>query len=78
MSDLQHLKWRCRRGVKELDVVFTRYLEDQFPTASEEEQNTFRELLQIEDPTLFGMLVGSEPIENPQHAALLEKMRAGL
>lgn len=78
MSDLQHLKWRCRRGVKELDVVFTRYLENQFPTAPEDEQTAFRELLQIEDPTLFAMLIGSEPIENPQHAALLEKMRAGL
>lgn len=78
MSEISHLKWRCRRGVKELDVVLTRYLEQSFESADESEKTIFRELLDIEDPILFGMLIHSEPVTHPVYEPLLEKLRSGI
>jgi antitoxin CptB len=55
---VQKLRWRCRRGMRELDQVFTRYLEHQYPSASAAERDAFARLLELPDPDLFGYLVG--------------------
>jgi antitoxin CptB len=55
---VQKLRWRCRRGMRELDQLFTRYLEGQYPTASAAERDAFARLLELPDPDLFGYLVG--------------------
>jgi len=47
MSELSQLKWQCRRGMKELDLVLTHYLESQYLLASPQEQQTFKELLEF-------------------------------
>lgn len=78
MSEMSYLKWRCRRGVKELDVILTRYLEQEFERAEDTEQAVFKNLLDLEDPILFGMLIGSEPVTNPEFVPLLDKLRSGL
>ena len=43
MSELSRLKMRCRRGMKELDVVFGVYLERHYPTADEQERQRLNE-----------------------------------
>ena len=52
------LRWRCRRGMRELDQLLTRYLEQDYPGASAAEQDAFAQLLDLPDPDLFGYLVG--------------------
>jgi len=47
MSEMSRLRWLCRRGMKELDVVMQRYLENSYETATAAEQERFRELLQM-------------------------------
>ena len=60
MNDLSRLKWRCRRGMKELDVLLIRYLEQRFFQAPAEEQQAFRMLLELPDPQLFHYFVQRE------------------
>ena len=55
---VQKLRWRCRRGMRELDQLLTRYLEQQYPGAATAEQTAFAQLLDLPDPELFGYLVG--------------------
>ena len=59
-TEISRLRWLCRRGMKELDVLLSRYLEERFPDASEAEQQSFRDLLDMQDPTIFAMLLGRE------------------
>lgn len=60
--DMDRLRWQCRRGMLELDEILRRYLETRYPSASEEEQAQFRQLLDIEDPVLNAwLLLGHEP-----------------
>jgi antitoxin CptB len=59
------LRWRCRRGMKELDILLTRYLDDRYDTASPGEQHAFQELLDTQDPLIFAYCLGSQ--RPPEH-----------
>lgn len=58
MSEQSRLRWLCRRGMKELDVVLTRYLETQYTGSSQVEKDSFRTLLDMQDPDLYALLSG--------------------
>tara|TARA_B100001063_G_C16345462_1_gene348859 strand:- start:261 stop:503 length:243 start_codon:yes stop_codon:yes gene_type:complete len=47
-----HLRWQCRRGMRELDELLLRYLEKRYPDASRDEKIAFREILELSDPEL--------------------------
>jgi len=66
MSELSRLRWRCRRGMKELDVAMTAYLEKFYSAAPEDEQAAFLRLIDTQDPVLMDMLMGkvAAPDEN--------------
>ena len=75
MSEISRLQWLCRRGMKELDVVLTRYLETRYPTADDAEQARFRELLQMADPDLYSLLVGRTAPQDAEQGQLLDRLR---
>ncbi len=52
------LRWRCRRGMKELDLLLLRFLEQDYPAASPPERAAFARILDLQDPEIFGYLVG--------------------
>lgn len=52
------LQWRCRRGMRELDVLLERYLAEEWPQAGLAERGAFAQLLELPDPELHGLLTG--------------------
>ena len=67
MSEESRLKWQCRRGMRELDELLLRYLEEYYPGDSEADKEAFRAVLELADPELNGYLLqrqtpSSEPI----------------
>jgi antitoxin CptB len=54
------LRWRCRRGMRELDVVLERYLERRYAWAPPAEQDAFEALLDLPDPQLLAYLMRRE------------------
>jgi antitoxin CptB len=77
MSEMSRLRWLCRRGMKELDVVLTRYLEHTYESAATSEQDQFRELLQMPDPDLYNLLLGRDVADDPDLARFLRQLRIG-
>jgi antitoxin CptB len=57
---VSRLRWRCRRGMKELDLLLVRYLEQEYPEASRADREAFARILDLQDPELFGYLVGRD------------------
>jgi antitoxin CptB len=51
------LKWHCRRGMKELDVLLIQYLEQNYDKASKKEQQAFENLLKLSDYDLYALLI---------------------
>jgi len=74
-QDLGKLRWRCRRGMKELDILLARYVDERFCGASNLEQDAFRRLLETQDTLLYAYCLRKErpPLE---FAALIERITA--
>jgi antitoxin CptB len=76
-SEIGKLRWRCRRGMKELDLLLTRYVDESYRGASPEEQQAFRQLLDANDPLLYAYFLGREPPPDAVLSSLLERITAG-
>ena len=73
--DEGRLRWRCRRGMKELDILLVRYMDERFCSASNQEQEAFKGLLEIQDPVIYAYCLGQE--RPPEHlAVLIERITA--
>lgn len=69
------LRWLCRRGMKELDVLVTRFLERRYATASAEQRAGFVSLLEnVEDPDLWSWTMGYAPVP-AEYADVIEQLR---
>jgi antitoxin CptB len=55
------LRWRQRRGMKELDVLLERYYTRHYDSASVTERDMFARLLDREDPEIWLWIVGQAP-----------------
>lgn len=69
------LRWRCRRGMKELDVVLSRWLQHEYPAATSDQRHLFEQLLDLPDPTLAGYLLGNVQPADPAQLALVASLR---
>jgi antitoxin CptB len=74
-NDLGKLRWRCRRGMKELDLLLARYVDERFCSASNVEQEAFRRLLESQDSVLYEYCLGSRR-PPPEFATLIERITA--
>ena len=70
------LRWRCRRGMRELDVVLERYLQERYATAPLVEQRAFEALLELPDPQLFGYLLRRETPADPEWVNVVSQLAA--
>ncbi|KUJ00288.1 FAD assembly factor SdhE [Vibrio sp. MEBiC08052] len=70
------IKWACRRGMLELDVVIMSFFEECFDQLSESDQQDFVSLLESDDPDLFSWLMGHKRSENLSHASMVDKIVA--
>jgi len=56
--DRARVRWRCRRGRKELDLLLLDWFERHFDTSSAEQRARFAALLELPDPELEQYLMG--------------------
>ena len=75
MSRTAKLRWRCRRGMRELDLLLERYLNGPYRHADRAERNAFETLLECSDPELDDLLSGRSQPECPDQARAIERIR---
>ncbi|WP_425603990.1 succinate dehydrogenase assembly factor 2 [Luteimonas kalidii] len=75
-ADLRRLRWRCRRGMRELDQLFERWLDHAWPQASDAERGVFLRLLDCEDDRLWHWFMGHEAATDAELDALVQRIRA--
>ena len=74
--ELKRLKWRCRRGMRELDQLMERFLERAYAGSSERERELFLKLLDTEDDILWRWCMGRERPEDAELAAFVDRLLA--
>ncbi len=65
------LKWQCRRGMKELDVVIERFISNDYNNLDNEQKTVFRQLLEEDDGLLFSWIIGVEEPKDKQQKEIL-------
>jgi antitoxin CptB len=56
------LLWRCRRGLKELDVLLERFVREHYEGAPAPERAAFEHLVDLSDPELAACLLEGAPL----------------
>ncbi|REH37868.1 antitoxin CptB [Paraperlucidibaca baekdonensis] len=72
------LRWQCRRGLKELDVILEPYMEDHYRDAPEAEQIIFQRLLAEEDVDLLAWFMQYTQPDDSDYRALIGTILAKL
>lgn len=65
-AELGRLRWRSRRGMRELDVLFNRYLDSAWAEDSEQQRGVFLRLLECEDDKLWRWFMGYEDVPDAE------------
>lgn len=60
MGEKSKLTWRCRRGIREMDIVLQDFLNQSYDSLSETDKNTFSTLLDETDLDILNWLMGKE------------------
>jgi antitoxin CptB len=64
---LERVRWRCRRGLLELDIVLRRFIDQRYPLMTNAQRVIFDELLDLPDTELWDVITGKK---EPTHAHL--------
>ena len=76
MADLDRIRWQCRRGLLELDLLLARFLENELPGLNPEQLQLFNELLAESDTEILAWIMEQE--EPPaRYEKLLSVLRQG-
>jgi antitoxin CptB len=74
-AELKRLRWRCRRGMRELDQLLTRWLDREWTAASDAQREVFLRLLDSEDDRLWRWFLGHETAPDAALASLIQHIR---
>ena len=73
---IERLKWRSRRGLLELDLVFERFWKGAGARMTQAEAAALERLLAMPDNDLLDLVMGKTRVGESELAALVEKLRA--
>ena len=73
---LNRLRWRCRRGMLENDLILTRFLDTRGDAITDQEVAALDVLLEMSDNELWDLLSGREEPADAAVVPLLERLKA--
>ncbi|MGB5396425.1 MAG: succinate dehydrogenase assembly factor 2 [Gammaproteobacteria bacterium] len=72
---LPRLRWRCRRGMLELDLLLNDFLDTKFEHLDQRQLELFEILLDYPDQVLLDLLLGKVPASDPALAEFVARMQ---
>ena len=76
MKELERARWRCRRGLLELDIVLQRFMDKYYPQLSDTELQQFATLLDLSDNDLWDMITTRKELEDASLWPVLRLLQA--
>ena len=70
------LKWKCRRGLLELDLVLERFVDRNASALDEDELARLRELLELPDNNLWDIVSGRSDMYAARLGDVVARLRA--
>lgn len=68
-EEKSRILWRCRRGIKEMDIVLQDFIKDSYDELNNENKSAFSKLLEEQDLDILNWILGKD---KPKDTALIE------
>ena len=68
----ERIRWHCRRGLLELDLVLSKFMDNRYPSLTKFQRAVFKELLDYPDNDLWDLLSGKTAAIDPRIKELVE------
>ncbi len=75
LPSTNQLRWACRRGLLELDLLLNSYMDNVYGQLTDSEKRQFITLLDMQDQEMYEMLTGKTSPNDKELADLLERIR---
>ena len=60
---LSEVIWKCRKGIREIDILLSRYTQEVYPKLSEIEQKNYVEFIEQDTFEILDVLINDKPID---------------
>ena len=77
MGESDRIRWHCRRGLLELDLVLAAFIERYLDRLDAQQLEIFKELLEQPDNHLLDLVMGRVEAFDARCRSVLELMRSG-
>ena len=77
MGELDRIRWDCRRGMLELDLVLNRFVDKRLDKLNAAQTAAFRQLLEYPDNELLDLIMQRAEVDDEGVRAVLELVRSG-
>ena len=64
----------CHRGIKEMDIIFSKFAEETLADLNEEELDDYERILELSDTDLFAWSTGRQELPETLRSPLLDKL----
>ncbi|MEE8617902.1 MAG: succinate dehydrogenase assembly factor 2 [Nitrosomonadaceae bacterium] len=75
MKELDRVRWRCRRGMLELDIVLQRFVDKHYAQLNENELQQFDTLLNLPDNDLWDMITAKKEVGDVELQPMLQLLQ---
>ena len=76
MAELDRIRWHCRRGLLELDLVLERFNRRHLATLDPEQLRQFKEILDLPDTDLLDLVMGRIPARDRRYNEIVQLLQA--
>mgnify|MGYP001345676583 FL=1 len=61
--EISRVIWKCRKGIREIDILLSRYTEKVYPTLDKKQQDMYVEFIDLDTYEILDMLVNNKPCD---------------
>jgi len=72
------LRWRCRRGMLELDILLNGFLDKSYEKLTVQQKNTLDQMLDYPDQLLFDLFLGHMQSSDNNVSELVQTIRQSI
>ena len=75
-TEINKTKWKCRRGLRELDLLFRKFSNDNLEHLSKDDFDMFNSILDIEDQPIYDFIFKNVSLGNEsQEDFILQRIK---
>ena len=75
-TEINKTKWKCRRGLRELDLLFRKFSNNHLESLSKEDFDMFNSILDIEDQPIYDFIFKGVSLGNKtQEDFILQRIK---